>query len=497
MFDSQNRIKLFLLFVLFPILFAACNNNSEKKSENSGGNGNGDDVSLINGTDADLQITFDSLPEVDFEGADFVIGNIEGWVWIDVTLDVEAEETGEVLNEAIYNRNRAVEEKYNINIQIVPIEGESMGSRARTLMQAGDCNLDIMQTPTRVAAPITVDNLVADANKLNSIDFAHPWWDDFAHASTSIIGKNFFLYGDFTIADKEYATAIFFNKEMQAIYALPNYYDIVRAGDWTIDIMLESMRAATSDLDGDGKWTKDDQYGLVTNIHSQAMLFYGAGETIVRKDNNDMPYWAVTDESYLNAFFKMAEFMNTDNTTAEAFKLGSHQDDMFAEGKALFDSSLLAAMRAPQGAQRGMEYDFGILPPPKLSTQQERYYSFYDGSTPCIVILNHEQERVNRSAVILEALNAKSSEDVKRRYMELALPAKYFRDEESFEMLEIILQNRIFDMSAIYCWGNFESGLRDLLGNNKIDQVSSFIEKNLDRSVAVMEKDLEQLLVLE
>jgi hypothetical protein len=378
------------------------------------------------------------------------------------------------------------------------MNGEDMGNKVKNQMLADSCEIDIMQSPTRVVSQITADNFVADANKLENIDLKNPWWDSFALASMSICGKQFFLYGDFTIADKEYATAIFLNREMQKNYGLPDYYQMVREGVWTTDKMLESMKAVTVDLDGDGKWTKADQFGHVTNVYSMMQVFYGAGETIVRKDSDDMPYFSVGSEGYINAFYRMCEFMNTDATTFDAMSNGSHQDDMFSEGKGLFDSSLLAAMRAPQGAQRSMEYDFGILPPPKLDEKQANYYSYCDGSTPCIAILNHDDARTGRSAAVLEALNAKSSEEVQQKYMEYALPLKYFRDEESFEMLEIILKNRIFDIAASYGWGNFVAGnvgvLRDLLVKNQPDNLVTTIEKNIDKAVEAMNRDVEMIL---
>ncbi|MCL2814952.1 MAG: extracellular solute-binding protein [Oscillospiraceae bacterium] len=491
----MKKVISALLMILLLLSFSACSKNGENGGDAGGGNKPGaDDISE---TEAENQINYESLPAIDYKGADFVIANIEGWRWIDVTLDVEAEESGEMLSDAIYRRNRAIEDKYNINLKIIPIPGDDMGNKVKTQMLAGACEIDIMQAPTRVVAQITPDNFIADANKLGNMDLANPWWDDFALASMSICKKQFFLYGDFTIADKEYVTAIFLNREMQKQYGLPDYYQIVREGTWTIDKMLESMRVATVDLDGDGRLTKADQFGHVTNVYSMMQVFYGAGETIIRKDKDDIPYFSVDSESYINAFYRMCEFMNTDNTTFDAMSNGSHQDDMFAEGKGLFDSTLLAAMRAPQGAQKNMDYDFGILPPPKLNEQQENYYSYCDGSTPCIAILNHDAERTERSAAVLEALNAKSSEMVQPKYMEYALPLKYFRDEESFEMLDILLKNRIFDIAVSYGWGNFVAGntgmLRDLLVRNQPDKLASTIEQNLEKGIEAMNRDLDKM----
>jgi hypothetical protein len=274
---------------------------------------------------------------------------------------------------------------------------------------------------------------------------------------------------------------------------------MVRDGTWTIDNMLVSMKAVTVDLDGNGKWTKDDQYGLVVNTASSIMTFYGAGETMVKKDDSDIPYWTLNKEPYINAFFKMCEFMNTGNATAEAFALGSHQDTMFAEGKALFDCTLISSIRAPEGGTQSFrdvdDWDFGLLPPPKLDEKQERYYSLMDGLfSPCIAIINNGTERIERAAMILEALNAKSSEEVRTKYYELALPAKYIRDDDSFEMIELIMNNRIFDLAQTYNWGKVSEGVNTIFNKNQSEKLVSFIEENLEKADIALRETIDSLL---
>jgi len=496
----KNTKKLIAIFTaLLLLLFAACNN--EKNSDNTNNKDNNEPgIADTDGSISESQIGYASLPAVDYEGTDFVIANLSGYTWVDVTLDVEAAEAGEMLNDAIYRRNRGIEEKYNVLLKLIDIPFDQMAANIKTHMLAGYCEYDIMQAPMRFAiAPLSVDNYIADASKLEKLDLSNPWWDNFAHANTSILGKQFFLYGDFTIADKEYTAAMVVNKDMQKEYGLPDYYQFVRDGTWTLDTMLESMKVVTKDLDGNDRWTKDDQYGLVGNLHSQMAVFYGAGENIIKKDSDDMPYLVIKNESYLNAFTRVCEFLNTDKTTADAFKLGTNEEIMFCEGKSLFASVLVATVRAPNNILREMEYQFGLLPMPKLDEKQGRYYHFLDGSTPCVAILNNDHERNERAGVLLEALSAKSSEEVQPKYREYALPLKYFRDEESFEMLDIILKSRIFDMAVIYGWGNLDGNdgrMRTLLAANKPDQLISTIEKYLPIAEEAMATDIEKLLTV-
>jgi len=495
----KRKILIFIAALLL-LLFSACGSEQASNNVDNGIEANaGIDTGGANETAAGPEINFASLPAADFGGADFTMLNLSTFEWIDVTLDVE-EETGDKLNDAIYRRNRIIEETFNVNIKVIDVAHGQIARRVRNSLSAGDEEYDIMQESINwgLLGPLAVENIIADANTLTNIDLSNPWWDDFAHESTSILKKNFFLFGDFTIADKEYATVIFFNKNMQQEYGMPDFYEFVRAGNWTIDTMLESMRTATIDLDGDGKWTKHDQYGLITNTHSQVMAFYGAGQTVVRKDRDDMPYLAVADEAFANAFFKMWEFMNTDNTTAEAFAIGTHQDTMFAAGQALFNSSLLASVRGTQGSAmdnfRGVEHEFGILPPPKLDRGQERYYSLIDKMSPTIAIINNSPEKVGRAAAVLESLNALSKEIVLQPYMEYALPLIFFRDEASFEMYELIMNNRVFDLGGMFGWGGMEEAVRALISGRAPDGFTSRVESLLERSKEAMDGDIEKLL---
>lgn len=491
--NIKKAIKFSLAIVLL-LAFSACSNVEKDQKSPS----NPEPVVDADEISAETQITFASLPAVDYGGAEIIIANLSGYDWCDVTLDVEAENTGEMLNDAIYRRNRAVEEKYNVILNMtVNIPSGEMANKVKNLMLSGYCDYDLIQMSMREISKCAVDNYIADANLLKNLNLSNPWWDHSANASMSICGRQFFVFGDFTIADKEYAPVIYFNKVLQQTYSLPDYYQIVREGKWTQAVMLESMKAATVDLNGDGKMTKDDQYGLSTNTHQSHLIFCATGATVVKKDSDDMPYWTVNDEYYLEAFVKTWNFLNTDNTTGEAFKLDSHQDQMFANGKALFDASLLAAMRAPWDYQHSMEQEFGVLPTPKLDENQEQYVSPMHQDTPCMAILNNDSDRVERACIIFAALTAKSSEDVQPKYKTNALPNKCFRDEESFEMLDIILNNRIADLAAIFQWGGLETKMQETLNSKSADKAVSTIEQYFQKADTAMKTDIEKIIDLD
>jgi hypothetical protein len=81
--------------------------------------------------------------------------------------------------------------------------------------------------------------------------------------------------------------------------------------------------------------------------------------------------------------------------------------------------------------------------------------------------------------------------------MELAMPSIFFRDDTSFEMFEIIMANRIFDVGGIFRWGGLELRLRELIAADNIDTFASTVESLFPRAESDMERDIERLLNLE
>ena len=52
-------------------------------------------------------------------------------------------------------------------------------------------------------------------------------------------------------------------------------------------------------------------------------------------------------------------------------------------------------------------------------------------------------------------------------YIEKVIKGKSTRDEQSIDMLEIIFQNRIYDLGLINDWGKLASGFMNLVFNNQ------------------------------
>ena len=137
-----------------------------------------------------------------------------------------------------------------------------------------------------------------------------------------------------------------------------------------------------------------------------------------------------------------------------------------------------------------MESDFGILPYPKYNAQQDKYYSRMEGCDMFFAPISASQDALDRTSVILEALSSESARNVIPVYYDLALKTKFTRDEESAEIIDLLFENRIFDLGDT-AWGDrirdgvFEGMFR---ANNRaivsrLDSLENTVSTLIERTV--------------
>ena len=124
-----------------------------------------------------------------------------------------------------------------------------------------------------------------------------------------------------------------------------------------------------------------------------------------------------------------------DFTTTAAFK-------PFNQNNLLFTFFALTAVEA----MRASDVNFGIVPVPKYDEEQEWISYNYGCTLSCIPVNTPDAER---SAIILEALNAESARKVVPEYYNRVLQGKLARDDESLGMLDMIFDKLSFTFDFI------------------------------------------------
>ncbi|MBQ4459530.1 MAG: hypothetical protein II911_03930, partial [Clostridia bacterium] len=155
------------------------------------------------------------------------------------------EENGEILNDALYNRNRTTEERLNVVLQFPEVTGRDNGAELMKTVQSSVMSglgaYYTMGCNSTRTANCAAAGLFINLYTIDYLDFEKPWWSEKILKNAEIAGKVYFATGDITTSSIARIMGLFVNMDMFAEFN-PNddLLDIVIDGDWTLDKMLDS-----------------------------------------------------------------------------------------------------------------------------------------------------------------------------------------------------------------------------------------------------------------
>ena len=502
--NKENAMKKTLCLILAALMlsssFVSCSDN---KAENTP-----DDTAPAADTtptavpDAEtepetVEKISDDLPEITFDGHEYIIynSNPETNTWYTTVHVTFEEDTGEPITSAIFYRNIAVEDRFDIKITVI----EHTAAEAKAVITAGTAeDMDLVLLDGGEAIGLIQGKMVYDYNTVNYINLDKPYWDQNARKYLSMAGKYYGGVGDFLTTTLDETVGLFFNRALLDAYQLEDPYELVDNMKWTLDKFAEMGATVSNDTDGDGKFTDMDRYSLLgLRFNVYPMLIYGTGESYVKKDENDAPYISISTDRFVSAFEKIVDICHSDgdhffydaDVRANTMGLSNNhrvQEIMFPNDQALFWVECVCWARE----LREMEEDFGVVVPPMYDEAQGQYYSFHHGRFfgPQIPV-TLTGESLDRCAIILEALNSHSTDTVLKAYYDVSLTNKISRDEETGKHLDLIFDTLTYDTSIVYEIASIDSGLYTMASENKKD-IASYTKKNQK----VMKKQIERII---
>ena len=414
------------------------------------------------------------LPEKDYGGEEmkFLVklegseGSPQQWTSMDIFVE---NMTGEPINDARYERNRIIEEKYNIKITESRMDMGGQGAGAMyngigKIVMAGDSAYDIVMPTLEDSAKLAAEGYFIDWNTLDYIDPQSPWWAQFVNESVAIKNKIFFSTGDICLSSMEASYTMIFHKGIAENLSLENPYQLVLDGKWTIDKVLEMSRMFAEDMDNNDVINDKDHVGVHVLFNTAQALYASSGQKIVTPTADGFTL-TISSERSLNVYSKILELYSDNGTWGY---VGGNVDNgraMMIAGDTLF---LLGTMRNVQH-MRDMEADFGILPFPKIEDLQDRHYTYLQTWATSAVGILITAADPEKSSIILEDMAYLSKTMVTPEFYEVTLKTKYARDAESLEMLDIIFSNVTCDLGYLFSIGGyvatFDSALNGLKDN--------------------------------
>lgn len=483
--NLKNAISLLLCAMLISGSLASC---AKDTSVESGKTPSNDTVSVADNTNADAETNADPYAGIDLGGMDLRLLNVEGRQWGLMSIIEYPEQTGVSLDDAIYHRNRTLEEKLNMKMVVSEKPTDDCKGALDESVLAGDDLYDgVFTLSDDLAAHVIAGNYL-NLLDIPTLHMDEPWWEPGFNGILTL--GNGYLYGvstPFQLITADMTVACFMNTKILTDNGVTLPYDAVREGTWTYDTMYEAMTpciALNGDTEFDAK-LPNATFGVATFEHWIGVMATTAGE-IVKKDENGLPYWAGATEQMIDTYMAMSKIFSGDGHMVKDVPGQKNYYEFFSEGRAAF----LLVSAGFANMFRDMDSPYGIVPIPKyLETDS---YSSPIGSTLLFGIPSTCRNAEN-VGIALDALSRWSYENILPVYYE-SLCYKGLRDEDSIEMLNIITDTRTTDLGRTYGWTlSFLAGLGSSIAKDSQSYASKFagVEGKISGEIAKTVADME------
>ncbi len=434
----MKKIFIAVLAALAALSLAACRSNeTEVSSDNAQNSGSGETVYEENGEIVkDDSYYFSDLSDDYFEGYNYRILVRQTHQGTQYFEDPQED----IVDNAIYERNKAVEDKYGITISIHESSSNNYDTSALNSILAGDDAYDIIFPHSRAAFSYAVQGACVNLNNVNSLHLDKPWWSQDIVDSCNINGNLYVLDGDISTSSLSAAMCMLFNKRIFDELGFDYPYETVRDGEWTFDEFAYYVKKGGADLNGDGVLKdEDDRFGFGASGAWSAPIniLYTGGQKIYDKTDDGLLELSLYSNKTVDIYDEYFSLMRND---ACAPNLGVTP---FSEGRIM----IMAGSFGDIKTCRSMDDEFGVIPYPKF-TEEDEYATVTNGGAPLIIIPITVPD-VERTGAITEALCAYGSKLVIPAYYDRALKTKYSRDDDSEEMMDIIKNSIIFDVGYL------------------------------------------------
>ena len=343
------------------------------------------------------------------------------------------------MNDAIYERNLQVKDRLGVTIEYTASQDniEDPQKKIKNTVMADD---DVYQMGIihRVSgiAELVANGCFYNYDKLPYVQLDTEYWNRGAMDTMSYHSNCYFGYNRLYPIS---TFCVYFNKSIAEENNFGSIYDLVYDGSWTIDTMSELASIAAKDLDGDGKFTRNDRFGLAMRNPTILSGFYFSGGISLSQNLGDHVELSLYSEKMVDLFDKVYNLISDDMVSYCRVS-----DDLtIRSGQILF---YLDSLDNANG-HRVSDVDFGLLPYPKYDESQEEYISFANPNLQCVPSSIKEPELVG---AVIEFM-ASNSEGVKDAFYEKTLKGKVASDEDSAAMVDLMMSNYVVDFAANYC----------------------------------------------
>ena len=394
--------------------------------------------------DANGYLKDDIDENLNFGGESF---HILAWEHSLPEFEVE-EQTGNVIENAIYTRNANTEDRLGVDLEFTIIKGNSAAfqefcQEVAKSVNAGDGSYDAIGCYLRSAGVMTLQHLLVDLLEVDHLNFEMPWWSDTLLELNTINDRLYFISGDIASTLLYQMMFMIYNNDLGDQFNLTNPQQIAMEGKWTQELLLQMATGVYADLDNNGKKSEGDRFGLFSTAHPNLDIFYMGADMSYVEPNADGDL-VLSEDILSEKALSVIDRLNTIyyNSDDGYFNKSSASGAVYAQGNSLFYN--ITGQILSQSL-RSSDMNYSILPAPKYDESQEKYRTAvaFTHTMYCIPI---DAKNLSKSGAVLECMASEAYRNVTPALFETAFKYQYSNSQLDADMFEIVRDNVVFDI---------------------------------------------------
>ncbi len=451
------KIRITVILLLAALLLASCGEGGAgKETDTAAPPPSGTAATAAPDTETEPAETgpVPDIPDVKYDGESFRVMYRFGTTSYNCT-DVWADTiTGDVVGDAVYNRNIKLEDHFGI--KLVPLPDTSPYDKMKKNVAAYDDWCEVLSDQKRTIFPLTLDDYMQDWNAIEYVDFENPWWDSNFARDMSLGEHLYMAVGDFNFFGTTTIYFLAFNKKLVTDYNLALPYQDVYDGTWTFDKMCDMVKQVSEDLDGDGKMTTYDRWGIMYQTEVAFRMTAGMGVRMTVRDEDNYPVLAPLDDRMIDAIEKVIE-LRDDETHAISYRAmwtgqntaGYPHEYAFARSRFVTDQLLFLEGTPTMCINEfgDMGSPFGVCPMPKYDEEQDRYYALSD-EFACAWVIPVTSQKSEMTGILTEYWAYLSQPLMDAVYKKM-LKGRRMDAPDDAAMLDIIFDSAYYEISFL------------------------------------------------
>ena len=397
----------------------------------------------------------------------------------DFWVDTAAEAPEDALMYAVYQRNKEIENDYNVKIRQTPQSVNMVQELAMFYQNSEKFDLTIIHAKS--GAQAATQNLLTNLKGRAGLDLTHEAFDQNSIKELSMAGKLYYLSGDMNISTLDSIAPMVVNLERYENFAegivehfegdtlYSNVYNLVTGGKWTMATMLEIAALATSDADtSDGPLGASDQdnVGYFQYNESAVYYFYGSGGRLTQMTEEGSPEFVIQTQKNQDLYNYIYDNFhpNVRNIKYPNGFSGDRKTNFIINANTLFTDMTLWDVRKDLYLNGTFEY--GLLPSPVYEEGDPYNAVVYFYNTVHLWAIPSLCNEIEKAEILMNVMaaysNLKKEGSTMDGYYTRTLYFTVAPDPNARRVMDIIKDSTVYDIALLYDWGGWRTNFSQL-----------------------------------